>query len=181
MFTQTMHVCVRVYVCVCAWARVYACACVCMRARDLFFLHIKGILLLLRSKYTHLDALLRESEAAGTHSPKKKLTFVYIKSVFFLSTFQVYKTHLDTLLSESKTAGTCSQKTQIYMYIFYIYDVSSSVYDSSAHNGEVGGWGRVPFKLSTEVGGWGRVPFSRNLMSPTPRRKWYLTTGRRAH
>ena len=34
---------------------------------------------------------------------------------------------------------------------------------------------------SREVGGWGRVPFSRNLMSPTPRRKWYLTTGRRAH
>ena len=32
-----------------------------------------------------------------------------------------------------------------------------------------------------EVGGWGRDPFSRNLMSPTPRRKWYLTTGRRAH
>jgi len=30
-------------------------------------------------------------------------------------------------------------------------------------------------------GGWGRVPFSRNLMSPTPRRKWYLTTWRRAH
>jgi len=34
---------------------------------------------------------------------------------------------------------------------------------------------------SGEVGGWGRVPFSRNLMSPTPRRKWYLTTGRRFH
>ena len=34
---------------------------------------------------------------------------------------------------------------------------------------------------SWEVGGWGRDPFSRNLMSPTPRRKWYLTTGRRAH
>ena len=32
-----------------------------------------------------------------------------------------------------------------------------------------------------EVGGWGRVPFSKKLMSPTPRRKWYLTTGRRAH
>jgi len=32
-----------------------------------------------------------------------------------------------------------------------------------------------------EVGGWGRVPFSRNFMSPTPRRKRYLTTGRRAH
>ena len=32
-----------------------------------------------------------------------------------------------------------------------------------------------------EVGGWGRDPFSRNLMSPTPHRKWYLTTGRRFH
>ena len=32
-----------------------------------------------------------------------------------------------------------------------------------------------------EVEGWGRVPFSKKLMSPTPRRKWYLTTGRRAH
>ena len=31
------------------------------------------------------------------------------------------------------------------------------------------------------MGGWGRVPFSRNSMSPTPRRKWYSTTGRRAH
>jgi len=35
--------------------------------------------------------------------------------------------------------------------------------------------------MSWEVGGWGRVPFSRNLMKPTPRRKWYLTTGRRFH
>ena len=34
---------------------------------------------------------------------------------------------------------------------------------------------------SREVGGWGRVPFSRNSMSHTPRRKWYLTTGRRFH
>ena len=37
------------------------------------------------------------------------------------------------------------------------------------------------YKYRGEVGGWGRVPFSRNLMSPTPRRKWYLTTGRRFH
>jgi len=35
--------------------------------------------------------------------------------------------------------------------------------------------------LYGEVGDWGRVPFSRNLMNLTPRRKWYLTTGRRAH
>jgi len=32
-----------------------------------------------------------------------------------------------------------------------------------------------------EVGGWGRDPFSRNFIKPTPRRKWYLTTGRRFH
>jgi len=32
-----------------------------------------------------------------------------------------------------------------------------------------------------EVGGWGRDPFSRNFMKPTPRRKWYLSTGRRFH
>ena len=32
-----------------------------------------------------------------------------------------------------------------------------------------------------EVGGWGRDPFSRNFMKPTPRRQWYLTTGRRFH
>jgi len=35
--------------------------------------------------------------------------------------------------------------------------------------------------LIWEVGGWGRDPFSRNFMKPTPRRKWYLTTGRRFH
>ena len=35
--------------------------------------------------------------------------------------------------------------------------------------------------LLREVGGWGRDPFSRNFMKPTPRRKWYLTTGRRFH
>jgi len=35
--------------------------------------------------------------------------------------------------------------------------------------------------VSGEVGGWGRVPFLKKSMSPTPRRKWYLTTGRRAH
>ena len=31
------------------------------------------------------------------------------------------------------------------------------------------------------MGGWGRDPFSRNFMKPTPRRKWYLTTGRSFH
>ena len=30
-------------------------------------------------------------------------------------------------------------------------------------------------------GGLGSSTISKNLVSPTPRRKWYLTTGRRAH
>ena len=42
-------------------------------------------------------------------------------------------------------------------------------------------WRALERNVQREVGGWGRVPFSRNLMSPSPRRKWYLTTGRRAH
>ena len=39
----------------------------------------------------------------------------------------------------------------------------------------------LDLEVEGEVGGWGRVPFSRNFMKPTPRRKWYLTTGRRFH
>jgi len=44
-------------------------------------------------------------------------------------------------------------------------------------------WFQIWYYMACErqVGGWGRVQFSRNSMSPTPRRKWYLTTGRRAH
>ena len=35
--------------------------------------------------------------------------------------------------------------------------------------------------LLTRGGGLGSSTIFKNLMSPTPRRKWYLTTGRRAH
>ena len=64
--------------------------------------------------------------------------------------------------------------TYIYIYIYISLSLSLYVciyihtYPSYMH-------------IRGEVGGWGRVPFSRNLMSPTPRRKWYLTTGRRFH
>jgi len=34
---------------------------------------------------------------------------------------------------------------------------------------------------SVRGGGLGSSTIFKNLMSPTPRRKWYLTTGRRAH
>jgi len=37
------------------------------------------------------------------------------------------------------------------------------------------------FAASKRGGGLGSSTIFKNLMSPTPRRKWYLTTGRRAH
>ena len=59
----------------------------------------------------------------------------------------------------------------IYMYAYmcvcvYIYIQPHAIAQTQPHG---------------EMGGWGRDPFSRNFMKPTPRRKWYLTTGRRAH
>ena len=46
---------------------------------------------------------------------------------------------------------------------------------------------RKVYRMSDEMcptqrgGGLGSSTIFKNLMSPTPRRKWYLTTGRRAH
>ena len=58
-----------------------------------------------------------------------------------------------------------------------------NVFWSKAAHWEMYFWATQPaiWHNWREVGGWGRVPFSRNLTSPTPRRKWYLTTGRRFH
>ena len=39
----------------------------------------------------------------------------------------------------------------------------------------------VDFSDVLRGGGLGSSTIFKNLMSPTPRRKWYLTTGRRAH
>ena len=61
--------------------------------------------------------------------------------------------------------------TYIYPYIYIYTYIDTRIYTCRQANRSGGG----------EVGGWGRVPFSRNFMKPTPRRKWYLTTGRRFH
>ena len=39
----------------------------------------------------------------------------------------------------------------------------------------------IPSSYRLRGGGLGSSTIFKNLMSPTPRRKWYLTTGRRAH
>ena len=63
---------------------------------------------------------------------------------------------------------------QIYMYIYvYIHKHTFRFIHVL--------WSALGHDAFREVGGWGRVPFSKKLMRPTPRRKWYLTTGRRAH
>ena len=56
----------------------------------------------------------------------------------------------------------------VYRYIYtYIHDI---VADSLPR-----------CVVETRGGGLGSSTIFKNLMSPTPRRKWYLTTGRRAH
>jgi len=51
----------------------------------------------------------------------------------------------------------------------------------TAQRREVGGWGRDPKQCTGRGGRLGSSTIFKNLMSPTPHRKWYLTTGRRAH
>ena len=62
----------------------------------------------------------------------------------------------------------CMYHVYIYIYICMKKDIHVEEEYTSTY-------------IHGEVGGWGRDPFSRNFMKPTPRRKWYLTTGRRFH
>ena len=65
----------------------------------------------------------------------------------------------------------------IYIHVYTYTCIYIDIHVFSSKSTEA----KPPCHIAREVGGWGRVPFSRNLMSPTPCRKWYLTTGRRAH
>ena len=50
------------------------------------------------------------------------------------------------------------------------------------HEGVSERWGAgVEYHFHERWGAGVEYHFQKNLMSPTPRRKWYLTTGRRAH
>jgi len=57
------------------------------------------------------------------------------------------------------------------IYIVYVreYDLFTEGYTENAD------------EYVREVGGLGSSTIFKNLMSPTPRRNWYLTTERRAH
>jgi len=125
----------------------------------------------------HLECIL------WMYSTLLHYTFIYIYSTLLHYTFGRY---FDSYTFQMYNLKEC------YMFIRCMYPlhISRCIY--------VHGWLHItfihfhmyicPWKIlynsctfQREVGGWGREPFSRNLMSPTPRRKWYLTTGRRAH
>ena len=90
-----------------------------------------------------------------------------------------------TTLRRTNSRGAFLLAARPYMFVY----VRTQKFDSTVASSwvQVNSWmptwirhGRI-VTLYGEVGGWGRVPFSKKLMNPTPRRKWYLTTGRRAH
>ena len=110
---------------------------------------------ILRHSTTNYRAVLRKMTYEDKASYDSTLTSTHIP-------------HTDSPIGEiwrEKIKKTCMETKKNYTYD------QRQLPEVDSPNREM--WG--------EVGGWGRVPFSRNFMSPTPRRKWYSTTGRRAH
>ena len=62
----------------------------------------------------------------------------------------------------------------VYVYVWNIYDTHSWVSQSLCDL-------VICLSHRSRGGGLGSSTIFKNLMSPTPRRKWYLTTGRRTH
>jgi len=110
-------------------------------------------------------------------------TYVYYicTYVYYICTYVYYIAHMYIIFAS----------TYAHMYIIfpctYVYYISKYIFvfivhvHLYIHTGACVTARAFQQWILWEVGGWGWVPFSRNFMSPTPRRKWYLTTGRRAH
>ena len=80
-----------------------------------------------------------------------------------------------------KTLGEGTVRDVTLLYVTWLFDMWHDSFIFGIVYVRLDSSRDAQWKTLGEVGGWGRVPFSRNLMSPTPRRKWYLTTGRRFH
>ena len=134
----------------------------------------------------------------GTHTEYKNMGIQSIKIWVSQLTQRNHNSHRSLLAESIKYINTdlwysyrvwwiwVSQLTQgcvgVHLMEARIAFGTHTEYEYGYHNSHKGiGTDRCCSKATREVGGWGRVPFSKNLMSPTPRRKWYLTTGRRAH
>ena len=113
-------------------------------------------------------------------------TYIYIYMHFriLVRRFNAFS-YTCTTLRRTNSRGAFLLAARPWMFVF----VKTQKFDSTVASSwvQVNSWmptwirhGRI-VTLYGEVGGWGRVPFSKKLMNPTPRRKWYLTTGRRAH
>jgi len=100
----------------------------------------------------------------------------YVSHMFFKSNMCHIWMSYENIVRFSK--GTCVTYVWVACFDTYTWDSYWGVkrfLRDVCHACLVGG------TANREVGGWGRDPFSRNFMKPTPRRKWYLTTGRRFH
>jgi len=73
-----------------------------------------------------------------------------------------------------RVIGPCTSSSEIKKYICLIVGLGA-VLEKKLDDQD-----RAPGH-DERGGGLGSRPFFKNLMSPTPRRKWYLTMGRRAH
>jgi len=80
----------------------------------------------------------------------------------------IYMCYIYIITSSTRTSDVIHIYIGIYIYVYIHIGMYINMCVSVSH-------------IHGEVGGWGRDPFSRNFMKPTPRRKWYLTTGRRFH
>ena len=122
-------------------------------------------LYLWKEKYKRDSTRMFFSRATCVCCEKRHVeTYIYEKRCIEETPLECFLLELHLYVCENETCALelhmLSRATCIYVCLFL--RMSSESFDG-------------------EVGGWGRDPFSRNLMSPTPRRKWYLTTGRRFH
>jgi len=118
-------------------------------------------------------------EAAAEDVPSKDKSYDIVTCVYLFHELPQVCCSVCCISAKDKSYYTC---TCIYLFhqVPHAAVCIAVCYSVPAENNPSDGVTSLTY-LPREVGGWGRIPFSRNLMSPTPRRKWYLTTGRRFH
>ena len=201
---------VSVSTCVCLRVCQYVCVCDSMRAYTRLCLAVSNCVCntlkrtatpcnTLQHTATHCNTLQHTATHCNTFVYKAVSDCVQLQGLFggyigaFMricrALFWIYRTLLRIYRVHKVSMSNCvSVSVCVCACLTAPVCVCLSVWISQTNWQEQGGsrvWEYVSLfvyiGLLWEVGSWGRVPFSRNLMSPTPRRKWYLTTGRRAH
>ena len=173
-----MCVCVHVFcVCVAKCCRLHFCVAVCCSAPQI-------VALCCSMYHTHAHCC--------TESVYVRI-YMYVHMQNTLQYTAVYrhcKTHCNTLQQTAIDCNRLQQTATRYAHKSskpshdkhsdYVYTQDSTQH-TLQHTATNTRSQCITQSTRGEVGGWGRDPFSRNFMKPTPRRKWYLTTGRRFH